>query len=342
MGSEFQGVAVRRGSVQMITSSGDSAVLNAQTKPKVVDDETEALGQLKEHVEQGKIKNAFGEFVDAKAKGNGLVYDAPTGAVANASSRDKFIVSEKQKGALAMAPVRSPPPGESTNETGLKRNEVAPDAQQSAAALAKAKERAKKSKYGKNETLPESMMNAEPTASFLVAEPVPVINKAGKTAIKDAHEEAAAAQKKAKFDAMKILGAAAKDSKHHAPSPKKEVQMDLNDVAAQQAARAEEEAEFDEQMAVRLAEQKTEREQKIEDEAKAAAAKAGEATRAKKIKDDMIALAAEKSAAAAAAAAKVAEDAKAAKGAARLAAAKAHQDKHGELGLNPELRGARQ
>jgi len=337
VGSEFQGAT---------EGNGNSAVLNAQKKSKVFEDENATLSQLKDQVAQGQVKSGFQEFVDTKNKGNGLVYDAPTGSVANASKPEKFIEREAKKGGMTGTSVRThqlpPDSWESTHEPGMTPNTVAPDAAQSEAALAKARERAKKSKYGQNDALPESMINAEPLPGFLVENPVPVINKAGKTAIKTAHEEAAALQKKTKFDEVKILGAAAKDSKHHAPSPKKVVKMDLNDVAAQQAARAAEEAEFDEQMSVRLAEQKAERERKLEAEAKAAAAKAGEADRAQNLKQDMKRMASEKKAADKEAAAKAKADAKAAKVAARLAAAKANQQKHGVLGMNPELRGAKQ
>lgn len=348
VGSEFQGVATQRAGAAMLTTdgNGNSAVLNAQKKSKVVEDENATLSQLKDQVPQGQIKSGFGEFVDTKTKGNGLVYDAPTGSVANASKPEKFIEREAKIGGMTGTNVRThqlpPDSWESTHEPGIKPNTVAPDAAQSEAALARARERAKKSKYGQIDTLPESMINAEPLPGFLVDNPVPVINKAGKTAIKDAHEKAAALQKKTKFDEMKILGAAAKDSKHHAPSPKKVVKMDLNDVAAQQAARAAEEAEFDEQISARLAEQKAERERKLEAEGRAAAAKAGEADRAQNLKQDMERMAAEKKAADDDAAAKTKADAKAAKVAARLAAAKAHQEKHGVLGMTPELRGAKQ
>lgn len=321
VGAEYDGVAQRRGSYKggLINRGDGSKIINAETQATYAEVNAADIDQAK-GLNKTSSKGHFDAYVNDRS--GQLKHQSSTAQVANASSKPKAFAGEAALLAAAKAVDQI-----TTKTSAVERERTlrafaeaekanlskpAPDSEASKAALERARAIAKKSKYGAVEELPAAFLNAEPKNSYAVVEPPPKVDKAALNKIKQAHTEAAARQKKENFDKKKAIGPAAAGAgpgKHH-QDVKKTVNLDLNEVAAAQKARAAEEAEFALQMEARINEQKAERDREKAEKEAQEAARAAEAMRQAKLKAEMKKYAAEKKAADAAAAEKAAADAK--------------------------------
>lgn len=293
-GAEFQQVAQRRSSAAFIGvgGSGESGVLNASTKPRFAEVDTANLEAAKQ-VEKSQLASDFGKVSENIYDESSVRTAVPKPKAVETESNHLSAVKSVDQSSKSSIYASRTAAVEAEKKAAQSIKQKAPTSpQQATAALEKAKNLATKSKFGASEELPSQFRNAESVPKVIDVAPPPSVSKAAKSAIKSAHEQAAAAQRNEKKSTVKVLGAAANDKKHF-KSKAKIVKLDATEIAKAQAERQSDEAEYQAHISARLEAAREEREKKLAIEREKAASEEAEAARRAQIKADLVKAAAE-------------------------------------------------